>query len=148
MGPGCVKTHTSEKCRKYNSPTWHSTVCPQHYQFSYRAISQNTSTRAADVEVFTQPGSKANKPSRAEIFLCPLWSKSGQTRVRLDCPLSAKSGLMHCNMISAKKKDRLATVSPKSDQEFSASVWMRSANSSAVLAASAAGDSAFRSCQA
>src|SRR5450759_5959993 len=54
--PGCVKTHTSEKCRKYNSPTWHSTVCPQHYQFSYRAISQNISTRAADVEVFTQPG--------------------------------------------------------------------------------------------
>src|ERR1019366_4136045 len=37
---GCVKTHTSEKCRKYNSPTWHPTVCPQHYQFSYRAISQ------------------------------------------------------------------------------------------------------------
>ena len=23
--------------------------------------------------------------------------KSGQTRVRSDCPLSAKSGLMHCN---------------------------------------------------
>jgi len=37
LGPGCVKTHTSEKCRKYNSPTWHSNVCPQHYQFSYRA---------------------------------------------------------------------------------------------------------------
>ena len=27
LGPACVKTHTSEKCRKYNSPTWHSIVC-------------------------------------------------------------------------------------------------------------------------
>jgi hypothetical protein len=33
------------------------------------------------------------------------------------------------------QKDRLAAVSPKSDQEFSASVWMRSAKGSAVLAA-------------
>src|ERR1017187_10461372 len=89
MGPGCVKTHTSEKCRKYNSPTWHSTVCPQHYQFSYRAISQNISTRAADVEVFTQPGSLADKSSRAKIQLCPVLSESGQTRARLDCPLCA-----------------------------------------------------------
>jgi hypothetical protein len=31
--PGCVKTHTSEKCRKYNSPTWHPGMHPQHYQF-------------------------------------------------------------------------------------------------------------------
>ena len=36
--PGCVKTHTSGKCRKYNSPAWHPTACPQHYQFSWRAI--------------------------------------------------------------------------------------------------------------
>src|ERR1019366_822370 len=28
--PGCVKTHTSGKCRKY---TWHPTVCSQYYQF-------------------------------------------------------------------------------------------------------------------
>jgi hypothetical protein len=39
MGPGCVKTHTSGKCRKHNSLTWHPSVCPQHYQFSRRAIS-------------------------------------------------------------------------------------------------------------
>src|SRR5476651_1217661 len=39
--------------------------------------------------VFTQPGSKADNPSPAKIDLCPLWSKSGQTRSRLDCPLSA-----------------------------------------------------------
>ena len=32
------------------------------------------------------------------------YSNSGQTRVRQDCPLSAKSGLMHCNMITAKRK--------------------------------------------
>src|ERR1017187_6431669 len=37
-------------------------------------------------------GSLADKPSGTEIHRCPLWSKSGQTRVRLDCPLSAKSG--------------------------------------------------------
>src|ERR1019366_4659180 len=34
-------------------------------------------------------GSLADKPSRAKIHLCPLWSKSGQTRVRRNCPLRA-----------------------------------------------------------
>src|SRR5450755_2914709 len=33
--------------------------------------------------------SLADKPSGAKIHLCPLWSKSRQKRVRLDCPLSA-----------------------------------------------------------
>jgi hypothetical protein len=33
--------------------------------------------------------------ARAKIHLCPLLSKSGQTRVRSDCPLSAKSGVCH-----------------------------------------------------
>jgi len=28
--PGCVKTHTSAKCRKYNSPTRYQVVCTQH----------------------------------------------------------------------------------------------------------------------
>jgi hypothetical protein len=37
-------------------------------------------------------GSLADKPSRAKIEFCPLWSKSGQIRARLDCPLSATSG--------------------------------------------------------
>ena len=37
--PACVKTHTWAKCRKCNSPVWHPTVRPQHYQFSLRAIS-------------------------------------------------------------------------------------------------------------
>src|ERR1035437_6980550 len=37
-------------------------------------------------------GSKADKPSRVKKPRCPLWSKSGQTQVRLDCPLSARSG--------------------------------------------------------
>jgi hypothetical protein len=31
---------------------------------------------------------------RATIRLCPLWSNSGQTRVRLNCPLTAISGVM------------------------------------------------------
>jgi len=36
-------------------------------------------------------GSLADKPSRAKIQFCPLWSKSGQTRVRLDCPFCARA---------------------------------------------------------
>src|SRR5450759_5036449 len=52
---------------------------------------KNISTRAADVEVFTQPGSLADKSSRAKTHRCPLCSKSGQTRVRSDCPLSVES---------------------------------------------------------
>src|SRR5438874_2007907 len=36
---GCVKTHTLEKCRKYNSPTRHPTACRQNHQFSCRTIS-------------------------------------------------------------------------------------------------------------
>src|SRR5450759_3004276 len=38
-------------------------------------------------------GSFADKPSPAKIDGCPLLSESGQTRVRLDCPLSAIRGL-------------------------------------------------------
>ena len=37
-------------------------------------------------------GSLANKLSPAKIDGCPLWSKSGQTRAQLGCPLSANSG--------------------------------------------------------
>jgi hypothetical protein len=37
---------------------------------------------------------------------------------RSECPLSAKSGLMHCSMIDAKRKTANAAVSPKSDQVF------------------------------
>jgi hypothetical protein len=29
-GPGCVKTHTSAKCGKYNSPTRYRAICAQH----------------------------------------------------------------------------------------------------------------------
>src|ERR1700704_1387792 len=29
-GPGCVKTHTSAKCGKYNSPTRYRARCAQH----------------------------------------------------------------------------------------------------------------------
>src|SRR5664280_3324633 len=55
----------------------------------------------ADYPIF---GSLADKPSRAKIEFCPLWSKSGQTRLRFECPLSAKSRLMHCNMIGTKAR--------------------------------------------
>src|ERR1019366_40420 len=41
---------------------------------------------------FARFGSLADKPSRSKIHFCPLWSKSGQTWARLDCPLSANSG--------------------------------------------------------
>src|ERR1039458_7989674 len=34
-------------------------------------------------------GSKADKPSRAKIHLCPLWSKCGQTRKRSNLPLAS-----------------------------------------------------------
>src|SRR5712675_2398595 len=30
QGPGCVKTHTSAKCGKYNSPTRYRAICAQH----------------------------------------------------------------------------------------------------------------------
>ena len=43
-------------------------------------------------EVTLTPGPVADKPSRAEIHLCSLWSESGQTRVRLDYPLCAITG--------------------------------------------------------
>jgi hypothetical protein len=36
-------------------------------------------------------GSLATKPLRAKIHRCLLWSKSGQTRAQLDCPLCAMS---------------------------------------------------------
>jgi hypothetical protein len=32
--PGCVKTYTLDKCRKYNSPAWHPDMLLQHHQFS------------------------------------------------------------------------------------------------------------------
>jgi hypothetical protein len=44
--------------------------------------------------------------------------ESGHLRAQLKCPLSAKSRLMHRNMISAKRKTANAAVSPKSEQVF------------------------------
>src|SRR5215467_3315661 len=38
--PGCVKTHTSAKCRKYNSPTRYRAESTQDDQTSCRAIPQ------------------------------------------------------------------------------------------------------------
>src|SRR5450759_1895185 len=53
---------------------------------------KNTSTRAADVEVFTQPGSLSDKPSRAKIYRCPLWSNSGQILRRSEMTRCARNG--------------------------------------------------------
>src|SRR5262249_38037956 len=38
-GPGCVKTHASAKCRKYNSPTWYRAKSAQNELASCCAIS-------------------------------------------------------------------------------------------------------------
>jgi hypothetical protein len=51
----------------------------------------------------------------ANVRYCP---KADKLLQRRDCPLSAKSRLMHCNMIDAKRKTASAAVSPKSDQVF------------------------------
>src|SRR5262245_21157555 len=37
--PACVKTHTSAKCRKYNSPARYRTSCAQHDSTPWCAIS-------------------------------------------------------------------------------------------------------------
>src|SRR5262245_57306358 len=37
--PACVKTHTSAKCKKYNSPTRYLTSCTQHDSTPCCAIS-------------------------------------------------------------------------------------------------------------
>src|SRR5450631_1775490 len=44
--------------------------------------------------------SKADKPPPIEIDLCPLWSNSGQTRVRLDHPLNATHD---CDLVADSK---------------------------------------------
>src|SRR5262245_54715849 len=43
---GCVKTHTSAKCRKYNSPTLHRAVCAQHDLTPWSTISSRYFLRA------------------------------------------------------------------------------------------------------
>jgi len=77
--------------------------------YFYLSMSRLISEKQANVRF----GSLADKPSRAKIQLCPLWSNSGQTRALLQCPLCATSGQPH-----RKQKDRLAVVSPKSNQVF------------------------------
>jgi hypothetical protein len=48
IGPGCVKTHASGNCRKYNSPTRHPTVCPQHHLLDAKSRHRHLS-RWADI---------------------------------------------------------------------------------------------------
>jgi hypothetical protein len=62
----------------------------EHFDRGLKPASKPLPQCTANVAV----GSLADKPSRAKINFCPLLSESGQTRARLNCPLSAKSGLM------------------------------------------------------
>ena len=50
------------------------------------------------MKLYVRFGSLADKLSRPKIRLCPLLSKSGQTQVQPDSPLSANSG--HENVIT------------------------------------------------
>jgi hypothetical protein len=74
--------------------------------------------RADNVLLIGKP-STGNGPLREACLpdLFPLLSNSEQRRRRLDCPLSATSGLMHCSKQHIQK-DRLAAIPPKSDQVF------------------------------
>src|SRR5262245_44721640 len=53
--PACVKTHTSAKCRKYNSPTRYRTSCTQHDSTPCCAISSRCFYVRAGAGVFAQP---------------------------------------------------------------------------------------------
>jgi len=64
----CVKTHTFEKCRKYNSPTRHQAASPQYQPFSDAEFPENISTRAADVCVFTRPASGGHSEIRLRVL--------------------------------------------------------------------------------
>jgi hypothetical protein len=76
----------------------------EHFDRGLNPASKPLPQRTANVAV----GSKADNPSPAKIDLCPLWSKSGQTRAQLDCPLSAISELLRCNTIGAIQKGKSA----------------------------------------
>src|SRR5450759_2540159 len=75
--------------KESNLPPWRIFHAPTTFRLNQSCAKTTCRT------VFTQPRSKADKPLRAKIQLCPLLSNSGQTRAQLDCPLSANSGLMH-----------------------------------------------------
>ena len=62
-------------------------------------------------------GSKADKPFQAKVDRCRLCSKSGQTRVRLECPLSANSG----RRFAGRKPDELTANQAQNDPAKSGS---------------------------
>src|ERR1035437_10624621 len=126
MGPGCVKTPnfnlrveiSSRFLRFENQKCWQP--------LSGEDNRENNSAHSWLMHVFTQPRSKADKPSRAKIDLCPLWSNSGQTQRRLDCPLSAISRLMHCSkqpLYSITLSARASTRWRNDGASITAALW-------------------------
>src|SRR5450830_1573144 len=76
---------------------------------------KNTSTRAADVEVFTQPGSLATEPSQAKIHRCPLLPESDQ--------ILRRSEMTRCaNSDQRTAANRISIRSPRLRQAGSMSV--------------------------
>jgi hypothetical protein len=65
--------------------------CAEGRQQPYRGRGIGPTGSAAILLCNVAYGSLADKPSRAKIRICPLWSESGQARAQLDCPLSANS---------------------------------------------------------
>jgi len=66
-------------------------VCP-HRNANEADAGVNAQAAMRELLINVRFGSLADKPAPAKIHPCPLWSKSGQTRAQLDCPLCAKSG--------------------------------------------------------
>src|SRR5450755_3557580 len=60
---------------------------------------------------------KADNPYPAKVDPCPLWSKSGQTRAQLDCPLCAnRARCTAANSISIRSMRRQAAASSSEPQ--------------------------------
>jgi IS30 family transposase len=70
--------------------------------------------------VFQHYRSKADKPARAKIHLCPLLSKSGQTRVRLECPLLEVVSTDRRNTLSLTAKMECVVISQRFRRGFTA----------------------------
>ena len=93
--------------------------CPPKLTGSLAAGSRNpcnSAVAAHSSRLATASGTTG--PHQSEWWHCAAFAKrnvrsypeSGQTRLRLNCPLSAISGLMHCNMIGVMRTLFLCVV--------------------------------------